>query len=168
MSKPSSSATPEPLTGQWSSGLLPDLSREELFHILYLRIEVFVKEWGIAFQEMDEYDIHPATVHVRYLENGELLAYARIIPPGVLDDSVHIGRVVVRKSARNRKLGKALIQRCLEIYREQWPNSPCVLDSVVTRMGFYKSLGFHPIDEPFIEESGEPHIRMQLDANRST
>ncbi len=69
-----------------------ELTPLELYKIMFLRIEVFVVEQNCAFQDADNKD--QSSWHQMGWRNGELVAYAGIMPPGLAFSQPSIGRVV--------------------------------------------------------------------------
>jgi ElaA protein len=83
----------------WKRVAFADLSPQQLYELLQLRTDVFVMEQACAFQDMDGFD-HLA-VHLLGIANmpghGEqLIAYARLFPPGIKFAESSIGRVITR------------------------------------------------------------------------
>ena len=69
---------------QWNVKTFHELTVEQLFDVFKLRVDVFVVEQHCAYQEIEEYDRHPETRHFSgHNALGELLAYARILSPGL-------------------------------------------------------------------------------------
>src|SRR6478609_11791930 len=85
-----------------------ELNTTELYAILKLRSAVFVVEQNCAYQDIDELD--QRSLHVLLLEDKKLIAYARLLPPGLVYKEPAIGRVVVDQSFRKKNLGKKLMQ----------------------------------------------------------
>ena len=96
------------VTGDWDS--LRD-------HAQSLRVEVFVVEQGVPIElEWDEAD-EVSTHAVAYDEAGQVIATGRLLPDG------HIGRMVVRKSARGNGIGSEVLAALLaEAKRRQFTN----------------------------------------------
>ncbi len=142
------------------------LSADEIYEILRLRAEVFVVEQNIAYIDPDGLDRYCHHV-MGWAENGQLAAYARVIPEGVdpydlqgEGDECHgsIGRVVV--SPAHRGIGHELVERAIEAYGQAVGDDvPCIIHAQAHLQHFYESHGFrqtsghYPID-------GIPHIEM--------
>ena len=131
------------------------LTTTELFHIYQVRVAVFVVEQACAYPEVDEKDL--IAQHLFYQENGEILAYARIIPA---ESAVHFGRVLVVKTARHLGLGRQLIEKVLTEIQHQWANKPIHIQAQTYLQDFYASFGFKAISEVYLED-GIPHIDME-------
>lgn len=139
--------------------LLPfaELGTLELHDLLRLRVDIFVVEQRCAYPEIDGQD--PGAMHLLGLDaGGELVAYARILPPGQ-DGKPHIGRVVVRSDHRGRGLGRALMERAIAACTHCHGGLPIVVQAQCALTAFYASLGFRPISAEYAWD-GIPHVDM--------
>ena len=134
-----------------------ELSTKELYQLLALRSEVFVVEQDCAYQDVDDKD--QLALHVMGFEDGKLVAYARIFPPGEYFDQVSIGRVVVKASHRGRALGIQLMKVAMERAKEEYNTSEVSLSAQTYLQKFYIDLGFKAVGEEYLED-GIPHILM--------
>ena len=136
-------------------------SNDLLYAAMQLRSEIFVVEQNCVFPDMDGLD--PACSHLCGCDaNGTLLAYARLLAPGLKHPEASIGRVVIAGSARGLQLGRALMLEALRLSREQHPGAAIRIGAQQRLERFYASLGFVPFDEPYLED-GILHIDMRLD-----
>lgn len=142
----------------WSSKWFDELSTSDLYRILQLRSAVFVVEQNCVYQDIDGLDL--SCLHLfQSDEKGNVVAYARIIPPGRLYEEVSIGRVVNDTQSRGKGLGRELMIRSMEICRQYYPNVPIKIMAQSYLMKFYQSLGFQVVSEEFLED-GIPHHYM--------
>ena len=142
----------------WTTKTLDELSTLALFDILKLRQSVFVVEQECAYPDIDDTD--SAAQHLcGYNESGALLAYARLIKPGVSYPEASIGRVVISASARGLRLGEALMQQALLEMARLFPNQVIKIGAQEHLEKFYTSLGFERSSAMYIED-GIPHIHM--------
>ena len=89
-----------------------DLSLKELYAILRLRSEIFVVEQNCPFQDMDNIDQHCA--HLMCWKDNYLVAYARIVPPGIIYEGFSsIGRVITSTIVRRTGVGKELLKKAI-------------------------------------------------------
>ena len=96
-------------TIQWDIQTFQELRVEQLYALLKLRVDVFVVEQACAYAELDEYDRHVETRHLSgHDELGQLIAYARLLPPGLRYSEVNLGRFVIRKESRGKGIGHKL------------------------------------------------------------
>ncbi len=123
-----------------------------------LRVEVFVKEQGVALEnEFDEYDTK--FPHLVIYLDGEVVATGRVIPYG--EDTVKIGRIVVKKDKRGLHLGDKLVAELLRKAKEDGAKT-VMLGAQTQAIGFYEKCGFALLDtEEYLEEN-IPHRDMIL------
>lgn len=91
----------------WICKSFTDLTNEELYKILQLRSAVFVVEQNSVYQDCDNKDQH--SYHLMGWQKDNLIAYSRLIPPGVAYHEASIGRVVTAATARGKKIGRELM-----------------------------------------------------------
>jgi ElaA protein len=143
----------------WLCKIFDDLTPYELYSLLQLRNEVFVVEQHCIFQDADNKDPH--CYHLMGWEQNKLLAYSRIVPPGISYSESSIGRIVTSPVARGGGIGRQLLQQSIgKLYM--------LLGSVTIRIGaqlylkkFYESFGFLQAGDLYIEDD-IPHIEMIL------
>ncbi|WP_293371218.1 GNAT family N-acetyltransferase [Nevskia sp.] len=127
-------------------------SNDLLYAALQLRSAVFVVEQNCVFPDMDGLD--PACAHLCGCdESGRLLAYARLLAPGVKYEEASIGRVVTARDARGLKLGRQLMIEALRLTRERHPGSPIKIGAQRYLEPFYGSLGFVTLGEAYLEDN---------------
>lgn len=128
-----------------------------LYDILKVRQEVFVVEQECAFLDLDGQDRD--CIHVMVMEDGEIAAYARILPFEP-DGSRSIGRILTTGPYRGRGYGRTLMEEALKAAG----NGPIRIGAQVQAMGFYTSIGFKRTDKEGYLEDGIPHVEMILEA----
>ena len=131
-----------------------DLDTATLYALLKLRVDVFVVEQECPYPELDGRDTEPGTRHVWLDEDGEVVAYLRILVDG--DGVDRIGRVCTAKTARGGGRAGVLMRAALDAIGDR----PCVLDAQSYLAAWYASFGFTPNGPEFIED-GIPHIPMR-------
>lgn len=141
----------------WSCKAFKDLSNQELYDIFNLRLAVFVVEQNCPYQDADGKD--PKSLHVQGIHNGELIAYARIVMPGVSYKEISIGRVVTSPKARKSGAGKALMKQTMEYIRKESGKVPIRIGAQMYLQKFYESFGFAREGDEYLED-GIPHIIM--------
>ena len=141
----------------WTLKKFDDLSPHELYAILQLRNEVFVVEQHCVFQDADNKD--QSCLHFMGWLDNKLIAYTRIVPPGVAYIESSIGRVVTSPLSRRGGLGKLLMQKSLEQIVQLFGAVPVRIGAQVYLKQFYSSLGFTPAG-PVYTEDGIEHIEM--------
>jgi len=94
---------------EWECLEFEQLDVHTLYQLLKLRVDVFVVEQQCFYAELDGLDIRPGTRHLlgRESDSGELVAYLRILPPGLVFPEVGLGRFVVAGTCRGKGLQSA-------------------------------------------------------------
>ena len=148
----------------WSCKHFKDLSNQELYEIFHLRLAVFVVEQNCPYQDADGKDIESFHLIGRLtppLSKGEgaLVAYARILPPGVAYKEVSIGRVITSFKARRTGAGKMLMAESLKFIKKEFGEVPVRIGAQKYLQKFYESFGFVREGEEYLED-GIPHVIM--------
>lgn len=144
----------------WQCKAFDKLSLNELYSLLALRAEVFVVEQDCPYQDLDGKD--PQCLHILGTDiNGDLLAYARIVPAGLAYEQVALGRIVTSPKVRRTGVGKQLMQYGMEQIEEKYGTMPIVMSAQCYLLDFYKSFGFVPQGDEYLED-GIPHMHMLL------
>lgn len=144
----------------WQSLRFEALNTHQLFELLKLRVDVFVVEQECAYPELDEKDRHSDTHHLLGWENDKLVAYARLLPPGLSYPSVSIGRVVISGANRKKGAGKALIAQAIAKCALLWPNQAIEIGAQAYLLDFYQAFGFETASSMYLED-GIPHVDMK-------
>ncbi|MGE0707280.1 MAG: GNAT family N-acetyltransferase [Planctomycetota bacterium] len=142
----------------WRCLPLAALTPHELYRVLDLRTRVFVVEQTCPYRDTDGLDLDPGALHLLGERGQALVAYARLLPPGLAYPEPAIGRVVTAPEARRGGLGKALMLRAIEEVEARWPG-PIQIGAQRYLERFYGELGFAPVGEPYLED-GIPHVHM--------
>ena len=137
-----------------------ELDVSELYEIMQARAEVFVVEQECAYQDLDGVDKEAYHVYLR--ENGELVAYLRVLDKGKRLDEVSVGRVISLK--RGLGLGKRLMRAGLQVAKEKFGATIVKVGAQVQAKGFYESVGFRQVSGEY-DEDGIPHIYMIYEEN---
>jgi ElaA protein len=138
-----------------------ELSTAQLYELLQLRSEVFVVEQNCIYQDMDDKDIQTGVQHLLMLDQGELLGYARLLPPEISFVTPSIGRILISPKARDKGLGRILIQACLDHTSALWPNTNITIGAQSHLSDLYQSFGFKEISDSYLED-GILHVDMQV------
>ena len=99
----------------WTVKTFDQLTLEELYEILRLRVDVFVVEQQCPYPEIDGKDRE--ALHVFARDQEGIQAYLRVLRPGVSFSEASLGRVISRR--RRQGLGTQLLQRGL-LAAEEW------------------------------------------------
>ena len=138
------------------------LTNKELYAILKLRSEIFVVEQNCVFLDMDDKD--QSCQHLMLYQHKELMAYARIVPPGLSYEQMSIGRVVSSPAARGKGFGKQLILLAIENCKRLHGNKPIKIGAQLYLKAFYESFGFVMVGGIY-DEDGIDHLSMIRQAN---
>ena len=144
---------------QWRLKSFTELINDELYDLLSLRSLVFVVEQNCVFHDMDGKD--QKSMHLLGYEENKLVAYTRLVPPGVSYTEMAIGRVVTHPDSRRTGAGRELMQQSIICIRELWGNHPIRIGAQLYLKKFYESFGFVQQGEMYLED-GIPHIEMVL------
>lgn len=148
---------------QWTVKQFETLTPYELYEIMALRQAIFVVEQECWYLDADGRDF--AALHLLGLaqsntgDGASLLAYARVLPPGVIYQEASIGRVVVSKALRGTGLGKELFSKACALAQEQFGPVSIRIWAQQYLQRFYGDFGFVQASEPALED-GIWHIEM--------
>lgn len=142
----------------WQFSSFSELSPKTLYDILKSRAEVFVVEQRCAYLDMDGLDEHAHHL-VLYSDSGNLIAYARLVPPDVKFREPSIGRVLTTQAARGRGFGRRLMQESILRTSALYPNFPIRLSAQAYLEKFYNEFGFVRVSDNY-NEDGIPHLEM--------
>ena len=134
-----------------------ELTIDELYAILKLRVDVFVVEQRCPYPELDGLDRE--AVHVWLEDDAGIEAYVRVLDKGVKSPYAALGRVIAVR--RRMGLGTKIVQSGIEAAREIFGADAIYLKAQTYARGLYEKLGFRQISGEFLED-GIPHIRMLL------
>lgn len=143
----------------WQCKKFSDLSVGELYDILQLRNEVFVVEQNCSYQDCDGKDFN--SYHVTGWVEDKLIAYSRILPPGLsYPDAASIGRVVTSPLFRRQQIGKKLMIYSLKSLYQIFGKIKVTLSAQLYLKRFYESFHFLQSGESYLED-GIEHIPME-------
>lgn len=134
-----------------------ELKVEELYEILRVRSEVFVVEQNCVYNDQDGKDIE--SIHIMIVEDTKIMAYLRVIKPGVSYDDASIGRVLVTSEARKKGLARKIVCAGINYITNNWNENKITIGAQNYLRDFYESLGFEAVSEVYLED-GIPHLDM--------
>ncbi|MDE7457462.1 MAG: GNAT family N-acetyltransferase [Muribaculaceae bacterium] len=134
-----------------------DLTTSELYEILRCRAEVFLVEQNCDYQDLDMLDM--ASTHLYIEADGKIMAYLRVIDPGVKHSAASIGRVLTMKEFRGQGLTRLLMSEAIRIGKSLCDTIEIEAQAYLTE--FYNSLGFRRTSDVFML-AGIPHVSMML------
>ena len=131
-----------------------ELTKDQFFEILKLRIKIFVVEQNCPYQELDQFDV--IANHVYGLIDGKVMAVGRIYQK---DDKLYIGRIAIEKEHRKNGYARKLMTYILDYIKLNYCNMKVELSAQEYLIDFYNSLGFKLIGKTYLED-GIPHVKM--------
>ena len=132
-----------------------DLTANELYEILRLRVDVFVVEQKCSYSEVDGKDLD--AWHLWFEDEDGIAGYLRLLAPGVSFKEASIGRVIAKK--RRCGIGSKLMQAGIEKMKEIYGDTDIRIEAQVYAREFYEKAGFVKVSEEFLDD-GIPHIEM--------
>ncbi len=149
MNPPHDGPLPGPL--DWQCRRLDALQPLALHRILRARQEVFAIEQNCVYLDADSAD--ESSWHLAAWAPGlVLMAYARVVDPGVKYREASIGRVITPAVARGRGLGRELVRRAIAHAASQWPGVGIRISAQSRLEAFYAGFGFVAEGEPYLED----------------
>jgi len=143
---------------KWKIRRFEALSATELYDLLQLRSEVFVVEQNCVYQDIDGKD--GKALHLIGEDSGQTVAYARLFKPNDYFDETSIGRVVVKSSYREKKLGHILMREAIMAIKSEFGETKITISAQLYLKKFYESHGFTQTSETYLEDD-IPHIQMK-------
>ena len=148
---------------RWDTLPFAALTTDTLYAIMRLRQEVFIVEQDSAYLDADGADLE--ATHLLCREGDKLIAYQRMLGPGIRYPESSIGRIVVAPSLRGQDLGRELVRRGIAHNVEQWPGIDICISAQAHLEPFYGALGFTGEGDVY-DEDGIPHRKMRYRANQ--
>jgi ElaA protein len=145
----------------WTWKTFLSLSLGELYGILRLRQEVFIVEQQSIYLDADGKDEH--SLHLMGCDDaGTLVAYLRLVPPGLRFAEPSIGRVITSRTVRGSGAGKLLMAEGLQKARMQYPGEANRISAQLYLERFYAGFGYVRVGDPYVED-GILHVEMVCD-----
>ncbi len=138
------------------------LTPRELYEAVRLRNEVFVVEQNCVFQDADGKDGN--CFHLLIYKENVLVAYSRLVPPGISYPEPSIGRVVTSLLVRRKGMGRILMNQSIERLYGLYGRVDIKIGAQLYLHDFYGSFGFKQCSEVY-DEDGIEHIEMLLKAS---
>ncbi len=133
------------------------LTLDEFHDMIALRIAVFVIEQNCPYQDLDGLD--KDAYHLLVKMDGQLVATARLLKPGVVYPETAIGRVVTSPAYRDRKLGHLLMKTALDFIVNRMHHTTARLSAQSHLSSYYAKHGFQETGKHYLED-GIPHSEM--------
>lgn len=144
---------------KWKIKRFETLEASELYEILQLRNEVFIVEQNCVYQDIDGKD--QKALHLFGEDGGKIVAYARLFMPNDYFTEASIGRVLVKQSYRDKKIGHILMKEAVCRIKDNFGVAKITISAQLYLKKFYESHGFVQTSEMYLEDD-IPHIEMKL------
>lgn len=141
----------------WIIKKFDELNAKDIYNILTLRNEVFIVEQNCVYMDCDYKDFN--SYHLFLEQNGEIVAYLRVLEKGVSYDQISIGRVAVKKDFRGEGLSREMMLKAINFIENDLNETSIKIQAQSYLINFYTSLGFKPISDEYLEDN-IPHIDM--------
>lgn len=141
----------------WELKHFDELTSDEFYAIMHLRVAIFVVEQKRIYQEIDENDRR--ALHLFKLDSdGNVIAYARIF---TIDNGqkVTFGRVAISKDKRGQGMGSELLHQIMDAIAIHFPGLPITIEAQQQVQGYYRKADFRSEGDVFIYQH-TPHIKM--------
>lgn len=132
-----------------------ELTNQELYAILKLRVDVFVVEQNCPYQELDDRDQN--ALHVFMTDENGIQAYLRIMDKGVESEYVSIGRLITVR--RGCGIGTKILAEGIRTVRKHFDAKQIYLEAQTYARKLYEKQGFRRISEEYLID-GISHINM--------
>jgi ElaA protein len=146
---------------EWQFSRFDPLPIRDWYAASTLRVDVFVMEQNCPFQDNDgaDFDSWHLLGWRQHDAKRELVAYCRIVDPGIKFDEPSIGRVVTAQSVRREGYGKILMAEALRRHEALYPGLANRIGAQQRLEEFYREFGYATVSETYIED-GIPHVEM--------
>jgi ElaA protein len=141
----------------WLLKPFTELTPGELYSMLQLRNEVFIVEQNCPYQDMDNKDLKGW--HLMGIKENKLIAYSRLLAPGISYSESSIGRIVSSPSVRKTGMGKKLMKESIEQIKTLFKTDTIRIGAQLYLKTFYESFGFIQDGDIYLEDN-IPHIIM--------
>ena len=139
-----------------------DLTKNELYDVISLRVLVFIIEQDCPYQDLDGLD--KDAWHLLVIDNEEIIGTLRILKPRVVYNEVAIGRVVSHPEHRGKKLGYLMMEKAIEFVQNTLEEKSIRISAQTHLCEFYAKTGFISTGKEYLED-GIPHTEMLLNGN---
>ncbi|MGC6469798.1 MAG: GNAT family N-acetyltransferase [Flavobacteriales bacterium] len=141
----------------WRFKSYETLSKTELHDILILRQLVFVVEQNCPYLDADTKD--KLSHHLMGYHNNHLVAYLRLVKPGISYEEMSFGRIVISPKFRNKELGIALMNEGILQSKKLYGTTTNRISAQSHLIPFYKKFNFETCGKEYLEDD-IPHTEM--------
>lgn len=148
----------------WQVKHYRDLTLNEFHDVIALRMRVFVVEQDCAYLDLDGKDKKCYHLLCRN-GKGNVVATARILPPGISYPECAIGRVVIESEVRGNGVGHELMSFVIKFALQEFGDSPIVISAQKHLENYYRKHKFISTGKEYLED-GIPHVEMRYEKVR--
>jgi ElaA protein len=142
----------------WQVKYYPELSTNEFHDIIELRLRAFVVEQNCSYLDLDGKD--KKCYHLICRDGmGNVVATARILPPGLSYPEVAIGRVVIDESIRGKGIGHTLMEEAMKFTEAEFGKVAIRISAQKHLENYYNKHAFYSTGKEYPED-GIPHVEM--------
>ena len=142
---------------RWDWKKFDELTADEVYTILCVRQQVFVLEQECLYLDADGKD--RKSFHLMGFNGDDLVAYARIVEPGVSYAEVSIGRILSSDKVRGTGAGIELMNQAISRIENHFGNVPIRISAQSYLLKFYQKFGFESTGKEYLEDE-IPHTEM--------
>lgn len=142
----------------WSFKAFSELNIHELYDMMVLRQEVFIVEQDCPYMDADGKDQQSHHL-LGYDESGSIIAYLRLVAPGISYKEISFGRIVTSSKLRGKGVGKLLMEEGIRQSELLYGKTANRISAQSYLIPFYQSFGFETIGEEYLEDD-IPHTEM--------
>jgi ElaA protein len=138
----------------WQNTPFSELTPDDLYAALQLRQRVFVVEQKCVYLDLDDADQKADHLLGWDSSSGKrrLVAYARLLPPGVKYVEPSIGRVITHPDFRGTGAGRVLMGEAVRCVEAAGWGSAIYIAAQLYLERFYEGFGFTRASEPYTED----------------
>ena len=146
---------------EWHWLAFDDIPRADWYEVLRQRQAVFILEQTCLYPDIDGADLvcHHLMGWREIDGQRTLVAYLRVVPPGVKFDEMSIGRVLTTQAGRGTGVGRELLAKAIPLAEKLHPGWDIRIGAQAHLEKFYGSFGFKTVTEPY-DEDGIMHVDM--------
>lgn len=142
---------------EWHIKTFQDLTNDELYALMKLRVDVFVVEQECPYPELDNFD--QQAIHYFLKTKNDTVANVRILPSNSKYQEASIGRVLVAKKFRGQGYAQEIMRKAIHYIVSEWNETRIKIQGQEYLNNFYSNLGFKQVSESYMDD-GIPHIDM--------
>lgn len=143
---------------KWDFKAFTELNIHELYVMMILRQEVFIVEQDCPYMDSDGKDQKSHHL-LGYNLDGNLVAYLRLVQPGISYKEISFGRIVTSKNIRGKGVGKQLMEEGIRQSELLYGRVANRISAQSYLIPFYKKFGFNSVGKEYLEDN-IPHTEM--------